>query len=182
MEQMSEAAVRKLSRDELKQCMISAGLTYQDGDIEELRRRFVEVSGAGANQQASTPVTAEAEPCPIMPPVQANRKIELQLPGSSWSHAVSLEAAGTHGLLELQPAEHQQSAPAHLHRAYQLGLSVTSAPGQFGRSKMLVVDHRIVLVNRCDARYSKRLGVTSSFAYHGRCFGMCIAADPSVEH
>lgn len=150
MRQMNDAAIRKLSRDELQQCIVSAGLTYQDCDIEELRRRFAEVCAVETCLQASAPITAEAEPCPIMPPVQANRKIELQLPGSSWSHALSLEATGTHGLLELLPVEYHQPVVA-LRRAYQLGLSVTSAPGQFGRSKMLVVDHRILLVNRCDA-------------------------------
>ena len=86
--------------------------------------------------------------------------MQLQLPGSTWSAPVLIEAAGTHGLLEIEaasrgppawPAEAAGGAAAaaaaslERHGHYQLGLSINSCPGVFGRSKMLTVAPRVLL-------------------------------------
>lgn len=80
-----------------------------------------------------------------MPPVRAGNRLELALPGSSWSTGLQLEAVGTHGLVELAPsrATHGERGP----RSYQLGVSIALCPGGFGRSKLLLVDHRVTLLN-----------------------------------
>jgi len=144
---MSETAVYNLSRDNLYRALTAAGVHCEDYTTEELRHRLLEARAMACTSSEPTPANKKAEPRPIMPPVSAKRKLEVQLPGTSWSRAVSLEATGTHGLLELWPAELGESSTAPS-RAYQLGLSVTPAPGEFGRSTMLVVDHRVVLYNR----------------------------------
>jgi hypothetical protein len=94
----------------------------------------------------------------MMPPVSAGRKLQLQLPGSTWSAPVLLEAAGTHGLLEIDAAASgPPSWPATPGQAlertgnYQLGLSINSCPGVFGRSKMLTISPRVLLCNTLPA-------------------------------
>ena len=65
--------------------------------------------------------------------------------------AIHLEAVGTHGLLELdaRPATgavgQQQQQLAARQGCYQLGVSINSCPGVFGRSKMLTVHPRVLL-------------------------------------
>ena len=99
---------------------------------------------------------------PLMPPVGAGRGVQLLLPGSRWSPELQLDAVGTHGLLEIAAldrpppaggaqilAQHAAAAAAAgaAHGWFQLGISLSVCPGDFGRSKMLTVWPRVVLVN-----------------------------------
>lgn len=40
--------------------------------------------------------------------------------------------------------------------SYQLGISIHACPGQFGRSKMLTISHRVVLCNQVNRERSKQ--------------------------
>ncbi|EOD14033.1 hypothetical protein EMIHUDRAFT_451837 [Emiliania huxleyi CCMP1516] len=149
---MSENAVRRLSLAELQQVMQTLGEPAQRG-ADELRQYCMELRARAQERGGAEPdEAAGAAAAPVMPPVTARKRLELRLPGSCWSSAVSLEAAGTSGLLELPAGRGGGSAPSDggPPRAYQLALGVTSAPGESCRSKMLVVEHRTTLLNRLD--------------------------------
>ncbi|EOD35947.1 hypothetical protein EMIHUDRAFT_455217, partial [Emiliania huxleyi CCMP1516] len=149
---MSENAVRRLSLAELQQVMQTLGEPAQRG-ADELRQYCMELRARAQERGGAEPdEAAGAAAAPVMPPVTARKRLELRLPGSCWSSAVSLEAAGTSGLLELPAGREGGSAPSDggPPRAYQLALGVTSAPGESCRSKMLVVEHRTTLLNRLD--------------------------------
>ena len=144
---ISDAVIDKLPVEVMLQSLIAAGVIPTGSAPDDIKHRFHQVREDARVPEAKS-IAEKKDPRPIMPPIRANRKVEIQLPGSSWSHGLSLEATGTYGLVELLPAEHGQLVTAP-HQAYQLGVRVTSAPERFGRSKMLVVSHRVTLVNRC---------------------------------
>ena len=73
--------------------------------------RALDEAGAGASVASTEESPAHHTPwglgaisrsAPLVPLVQAKRRMELQLPGSAWSAPLQLEAVGTHGLLELR--------------------------------------------------------------------------------
>ena len=174
---LSDEAIGRMTAAELRLTIASGGLAHRDCPTREaLRARAREardaarvstprdssVTGGGAPSAAAS-TEEKNEPRPLMPPVSQGSRLQLQLPGSTWSAPVLIEAAGTHGLLEIEAANHFGVAPswpptpggqpagpsrAECPGNYQLGLSINSCPGVFGRSKMLTVSPRVLLCNQ----------------------------------
>lgn len=164
---LSDEAIGRMTAAELRLTIASGGLAHRDcASREALRARAREArdsaqSATARDASASASATAAGgstngeQTVPLMPPVSAGSRLQLQLPGSVWSPPVLIEAAGTHGLLEIDgaPTPHSAHAPSPSNRvherpgSYQLGLSINSSPGVFGRSKMLTVSPRVLLCN-----------------------------------
>ena len=124
-------------------------------ELAVLRAQAREARDAARDEPSAgeAPTTQDTAP-PLMPPVHEKRQLELQFPGSVWSPPIEMEAVGTHALLDLEPSGQSPGGyvPALVGSGvrpgcYQLGLSIHSCPGQFGRSKMLTIAHRVVLCN-----------------------------------
>ena len=161
---LSDDAIMRMTAAELRTTIASGGLAHRDCTTREaLRARAHEardsarqvtprISEAPAGRPTpnttgspASAATGGSSAAPIMPPVLAGSRLQIQLPGSAWSAPILIEAAGTHGLLEVDALPNAPSASQP--RAYQLGLSIASCPGVFGRSKMLTVSPRVLLCN-----------------------------------
>ena len=137
--------VGRLTGDELRHLVASVGLSHQQcTDTAALQARAWDARTVAREQGGAAGEVIDANAA-LMPPVQTGRKLELVAPGAAWSAPVPLEAVGTHGLLELPPAARAQGGVRP--RGFQLGVSVGWCPGAFGRSKLLTVHHRVLLVN-----------------------------------
>ena len=62
--------------------------------------------GNGGGGNGGNGAAGGAASLPLMPPCMQGSRLQLQLPGSSWSAPILLEATGTHGLVELESADH----------------------------------------------------------------------------
>jgi len=143
---MTDGAIDQLGFEDLQVLLNTVGCsTEQVTELADLRHLCRRARDAARHQQAENGSSlAEGVATPVMPPVQEKTNLEVQLPSSRWSPPVNLEAVGTHALLELQPMPHGQPRSG----SYQLGISIHACPGQFGRSKMLTISHRVVLCNQ----------------------------------
>ena len=140
------AMLGRLSAEELRHLIASVGLSHQHcADADALRARAWDAR-ATAREQGGAPNDVVDAAAPMMPPVGKERGLELLAPGAAWSAPIPLEAVGTHGLLELGAAGRAHGGVRP--RGYQLGVSLGWCPGAFGRSKLLTVHPRVLLVNK----------------------------------
>ncbi len=121
------------------------------------RARQSAVSAAGAEGESALAGAASLEP--IMPPVGAGRGVQRLRPASGWGPASPWDAGGPPGRREraargggapggaLGSLAAAAAAAGAAHGWFQLGISLSVCPGDFGRSKMLSVWPRVVLVN-----------------------------------
>ena len=110
-------------------------------------RASVSGSSAGRESVAGGRPSSEGAVA-LMPPVASGRSVQLQLHARRGHRRCTSRRSAPHGLLELTPEGIRGPLMALPTSGwYQLGISLHTCPGAFGRSKMLTVWPRIVLVN-----------------------------------
>ena len=134
---LSDDAIGRMSAPELRMTIASGGLGHRDCNSRDMlrarakeardaardggggaeRRSRGDGGGGGGGSGSGAGGGGGSAPLPLMPPCASGSRLQLQLPGSIWSHPMLLEAAGTHGLLEIESEEARACRSARPHSA-----------------------------------------------------------------
>lgn len=126
---IGDDAIDAMHAPQLRELIASGGLGYRDCATTDAlrarakqardtakastgRRTAFELLEESSLNEASSWALGGGVPIsePLMPPVGAGRGVQVQLPGSSWSPELHLDAVGTHGLLEVSAARRDRGA------------------------------------------------------------------------